>query len=135
MSTQPDHPRHGTASADTEAEVHRIAQPASTPEELRAALAVIAPDALPTFDAERAAALQQSREQVSAAPMRRFVGQWAVHVAVERHPERAARLRALEARAAETEDIGQAREIAAEIGRILDEACAEAGINHRQGAA
>ncbi|MBQ0988004.1 hypothetical protein KBZ10_26500 [Streptomyces sp. F63] len=135
MSTQPEHPRHDAARGDADAEEPRIAQPASTPEELRAALAVTAPDALPTFDAERAAALQQSRDQVSAAPMRRFVGQWAVYVAVERHPERAARLRALEARAAEVGDIGRAREIAAEIGRILDEACAEAGINHRQGAA
>jgi hypothetical protein len=89
---------------------------------------VIAPDALPTFDAERAAALQQARDQVSAAPMRRFVGQWAVYVAVERHPERVARLRSLEARAAEVDDVDEAREIASEVGRILDEACAEAGI-------
>ncbi|NUS87828.1 MAG: hypothetical protein HOY75_35270 [Streptomyces sp.] len=121
--------------ADSDPEAHRIAQPASTPEELRAALALIAPDALPTFDSERAAALRQSREQVSAAPMRRFVGQWAVYVAVERHPDRAARLRALEARAAETDDIHEARELAAEIGRILDKACAEAGIDQEQGAA
>ncbi len=67
--------------------------------------------------------------------MRRFVGQWAVYVAVERHPDRAARLRALEARAAETDDIHEARELAAEIGRILDKACAEAGIDQEQGAA
>ncbi|MFI1336997.1 DUF6247 family protein [Streptomyces sp. NPDC020845] len=133
MTTQPEHPMHDIADSDPEA--HRIAQPASTPEELRAALALIAPDALPTFDAERAAALRQSREQVSAAPMRRFVGQWAVYVAVERHPDRAARLRALEARAAETGDIHEARELAAEIGRILDTACAEAGIDQEQGAA
>ncbi|MEU0071206.1 DUF6247 family protein [Streptomyces sp. NPDC006332] len=103
-------------------------QPASTPEDLRAALAQLAPDALPTFDAERSAALQQARELVSAAPMRRFVGQWAVYVALERHPERAARLRSLEARAATTESLDDARAIAAEIGRILDEACVEAGV-------
>ncbi|WP_436785937.1 DUF6247 family protein [Yinghuangia sp. YIM S10712] len=121
MTTQPDGP----------SPVHRIAQPASTPEDLRAALAVVAPDALATFDAERAAALQQAREQVSAAPMRRFAGQWAVYVAVERHPERAARLRALEARAAEVDDIDEARELAGEIGRILDQACAEAGIERQ----
>ncbi|MEU1787754.1 DUF6247 family protein [Streptomyces sparsogenes] len=133
MTTQPEHPMHDIADGDPEA--HRIAQPASTPEELRAALALIAPDALPTFDAERSAALRQSREKVSAAPMRRFVGQWAVYVAVERHPDRAARLRMLEARAAETDDIHEARELAAEIGRILDTACAEAGIDHEQGAA
>ncbi|WTW95703.1 hypothetical protein OG216_20970 [Streptomycetaceae bacterium NBC_01309] len=123
MTTQPDAP--GGA--------HRIAQPASTAEGLRAALAAIAPDSLPTFDAERAVALQQAREQVSAAPMRRFVGQWAVYVAVERHPDRAARFRALEARAAEVDDIGEARALAAEIGRILDAACAEAGIERPRG--
>lgn len=120
MTTQPERPMHDFAGSDPE--THRIAQPASTPEELRAALALIAPDSLPTFDAERATALRQSRERVSAAPMRRFVGQWAVYVAIERHPDRAARLRTLEARAAE-------------IGRILDKACAEAGIDRDQGAA
>ncbi|GHC48472.1 DUF6247 family protein [Streptomyces flavofungini] len=108
-------------------------QPASTPEDLRAALARLAPDALPTFDAERADALRLAREQVSAAPMRRFVGQWAVYVAVERHPERAARLRALEARAATTESVDEARAIAAEIGSILDVSCAEAGIERSEG--
>ncbi|WP_149826518.1 DUF6247 family protein [Streptomyces tailanensis] len=108
-------------------------QPAGTPEDLRAALAQLAPDALPTFDAERSVALQQAREQVSAAPMRRFVGQWAVYVALERHPERAARLRSLEARAAATESIEEARAIASEIGRILDTACAEAGIERAEG--
>ncbi|WP_217241112.1 DUF6247 family protein [Streptomyces sp. AC555_RSS877] len=108
-------------------------QPASTPEDLRAALAQLAPDALPTFDAERSTALQQAREQVSAAPMRRFVGQWAVYAALERHPERAARLRSLEARAAITESLEEARIITAEIGRILDMACAEAGVERAQG--
>ncbi|MEV6593350.1 DUF6247 family protein [Streptomyces acidicola] len=108
-------------------------QPASTPEDLRAALAQLAPDALPTFDAERSLALQQAREWVSAAPMRRFVGQWAVYVALERHPERAAGLRSLESRAATTESLEEARTIAAEIGRILDMACAEAGVGRAEG--
>jgi Family of unknown function (DUF6247) len=108
-------------------------QPVVTPEELRSALAELAPDALPTFDAEHAAALEQAREQVSAASMRRFVGQWAVYVALERHPERATRLRALETRAATTENLGEARAIAAEIGGILDSSCAEAWIARAEG--
>ncbi|MFD3732571.1 DUF6247 family protein [Streptomyces sp. NPDC058632] len=112
-----------------------IPQPAGAPEDLRAALALLAPAALPVFDAERAVALQQAREQVSAAPMRRFVGQWAVYVAVERHPEQAARLHALEARAAETDDLAEARALATEIGSLLDAACAEAGIENGQGTA
>ncbi|MFP3988139.1 DUF6247 family protein [Streptomyces sp. E11-3] len=109
---------------------------ASTPEELRRALTLLAPDALPTFDAERADALRQAREQVSAAPMRRFVGQWAVYVAVERHPEQAAALWDLKARAATTDSHEEARAIAAEIGRILDAACdgAGAGIENGRGA-
>ena len=60
--------------------------------------------------------------------MRRFVGQWAVYVAIERHPERAARLRELEARAGDVDDVDEARMITAEIGHILDAACAEAGV-------
>ncbi|MCX4807608.1 hypothetical protein OG594_39420 [Streptomyces sp. NBC_01214] len=66
--------------------------------------------------------------------MRRFVGQWAVCAAVERHPGRAARLHELEARAAQTTDLSEARAVAAEIGRIIDKACAEAGIEPGQGA-
>ncbi|WP_052847318.1 DUF6247 family protein [Streptomyces avicenniae] len=117
-----------TTASDSSAGASRIPQPGGTPEELRAALALVAPGALPVFDAERAAALRQAREQVSAAPMRRFVGQWAVYVAIERAPDRAARLRALEARAAETDDLDEARVLAAEIGGILDTAVAEAGV-------
>lgn len=71
----------------------RIPQPAGTPEALRAALALVAPDHLPAFDAVRVAALQQSREAVSADPLRRFVRQGAVRVARERNPQRAGRLR------------------------------------------
>lgn len=112
----------------------RVPQPGATPEELRAALAAVAPAALPTFDQERAAALQRARETVSAAPMRRFTGQWAVYVAIERHPETAARLRHLEAAAGNVEDLEEARAITAEIGRILDAACTEAGVTREDAA-
>ncbi|MDT0307923.1 hypothetical protein RM780_13250 [Streptomyces sp. DSM 44917] len=101
-------------------------------EDLRAALALLAPAALPTFDAERAVALRHAHEQVSAAPVRRFVGQWAVFVAIERQPGRAVRLRTLEVRAAETSDLTEARAIAAEIGGIIDAAVAEASIGRGQ---
>ncbi|WP_129841293.1 DUF6247 family protein [Streptomyces sp. RFCAC02] len=121
-----------TTASDPSSGAPRVPQPASTPEELRAALALVAPGALPTFDAERSAALRQAREQVSAAPLRRFLGQWAVYVAIERAPDRAARLHALEARAAETDDLADARAIAAEIGGILDTAAAEAGVHRGQ---
>ncbi|WSA45168.1 hypothetical protein OIE51_13705 [Streptomyces sp. NBC_01803] len=95
---------------------------------------MLAPQTLPTFDAERAVALQQAREQVSAAPMRRFVGQWALYVAIERHPNRTAHLRALETRASEADELAEARVTAAEIGDIIDTAVAEAGIQRGQSA-
>lgn len=105
-----------------------IPQPGGTAEELREALARIAPETLETFDAERAAALAAARQQVDAAPVRRFLGQWAVNVAIARHPDRAARLRELEARAETVEDLTEARTIAAEVGRIQDAACLDAGV-------
>ncbi|MFC9817814.1 DUF6247 family protein [Streptomyces virginiae] len=118
MSTAAEHP-HGWTP-----------QPPATVEELRAALTRIAPDAVATFDAERAAAVARAREQVSSAPMHRFLRQWALQIAIERHPDLAARLRHLEARAAHVTDPEDGRMIAAEIGRILDKAAAEAGLPH-----
>ncbi|CDR09413.1 hypothetical protein [Streptomyces iranensis] len=117
MSSQPDHPYDPVT-----------AQPASTPEALRAAVAQVAPGSLAAFDAERAEVVRQARAEVSAAPLRSFTRQWAVNVAIARHPARAARLRELEALIAETDDLVQAREAAAEVGRILDAAFAEAGV-------
>lgn len=70
-----------------------VPQPAATVEELRSALTRVSPDAVTTFDAERAEAVARARSEVSAAPMRRFVRQWALHVAIARHPQQAARLR------------------------------------------
>ncbi|MFF4601695.1 DUF6247 family protein [Streptomyces sp. NPDC001339] len=100
----------------------------ASPEDLRAALRQIAPDAVPAFDAERVVALREARERISSAPMRRFVGQWAVYVALWRHPERAARLHALEVRSAETDSLEEARSLVTEIGRILRDACIEANV-------
>ncbi|WP_448333707.1 DUF6247 family protein [Streptomyces sp. DSM 41534] len=117
MSSQPDHSYAPTTP-----------QPAATPEALRAAVAQVVPGSLAAFDAERAEAVQQARAEVSAAPLRSFTRQWAVNVAIARHPARAARLRELEALIAETDDLVQAREAAAEVGRILDAAFAEAGV-------
>ncbi|MEV5508876.1 DUF6247 family protein [Streptomyces orinoci] len=105
-----------------------VPQPASTLEDLRAALAQLAPAALPMFDAERAEAVREARETVNSAPLRRFVGQWTVCVAIERHPTRAARLRELEALVAESGDPLAVREMVAEIGRIHDAAFVEAGL-------
>ena len=69
-----------------------------------------------------------ARAEVSAVPLRTFTEAWAVEVAIARHPEVAARLRALEAGAGEVTDLSEARGIAAEISRIRNAAAAEAGI-------
>ncbi|MEU2086846.1 DUF6247 family protein [Streptomyces albus] len=108
-----------------------IPQPKATAEELRAALAQVSPSQVAAFDADRTAAVEAARTQVDAAPMRRFLRRWALTVAIERVPARAARLRELEARAEQVEDLAEGRTIAAEVAAIQAEAAAEAGIDGR----
>ncbi|MCX5377403.1 hypothetical protein [Streptomyces sp. NBC_00091] len=111
-----------------------IPQPPAQPEAIRAALAQVAPHLVAGFDRDRAASTARARAEVSAVPLRTFTEAWAVEVAIARLPELAARLRALEARAAEVTDLGEARHVAAEISRIRN-AAAEAGIRTAGGAA
>ncbi|WKK21234.1 hypothetical protein QZH56_20435 [Streptomyces olivoreticuli] len=118
-----------STAATEEPDTPLIPQPANTPEALRAAIAKVMPASLTTFDAERVEALREARSTGNAGPMRRLVGQWAVYVAIERHPRRAARLRELEAISAVTESLDEARATASEIGRMLDQASAEVGLN------
>ncbi|GAA2351637.1 hypothetical protein [Streptomyces violaceusniger] len=108
-----------------------IPQPNTTAEDLRAAVVQIAPNQVAVFDAERTAAVEAARSQVDAAPMRRFLRRWALTVAIERVPARAARLSELEARAGQVEDLAEGRAIAAEVAAIHAEAAAEAGIDRR----
>ncbi|KJY31354.1 MULTISPECIES: hypothetical protein [Streptomyces] len=105
-----------------------VPQPPTQPEAIRAALAQVAPHLLADFDRDRASSTARARAEVSAVPLRAFTEAWAVEVAIARHPETAARLRALEARAGEVTDLGEARNITAEISRIRNAAAAEAGI-------
>ncbi|MFD9357556.1 hypothetical protein [Streptomyces sp. NPDC060031] len=112
-----------------------VPQPPAQPEAIRAALAQVAPQLLADFDRDRAASTARARAEVSAVPLRAFTEAWAVEVAIARHPETAARLRALEARAGEVTDLGEARDVAAEISRIRNAAAAEAGIRTAGGAA
>ncbi|AGP61320.1 MULTISPECIES: DUF6247 family protein [Streptomyces] len=108
-----------------------IPQPKTTAEDLRAALVQIAPNQVAAFDAERTAAVEAARSQVDAAPMRRFLRRWALTVAIERVPARAARLSELEARAGQVEELAEGRAIAAEVAAIHAEAAAEACIDGR----
>ncbi|MFH8564124.1 hypothetical protein [Streptomyces sp. NPDC017988] len=71
-------------------------------------------------------ATTNAQQTQSLAPLRAFIHSWAVFVAIERHPQRAARLRELErlVNAAERDPT----DAIIEIRRIRDEAEAEAGL-------
>ncbi|MGR3935267.1 DUF6247 family protein [Streptomyces sp. BRA346] len=100
-------------------------------EYLRAALAHASPNQLAAFDTEWTAAVEAARGQVDAAPLRRCLRHWALTVAIERVPARAVRLRELEARAGQVEDLAEGRAIAAEVAAIHACAAAEAGFGRR----
>ncbi|GAA2714077.1 MULTISPECIES: hypothetical protein [Streptomyces] len=105
-----------------------VPQPAATPEALRATLAHIAPGRLADFDEDRARSTDRARDLTSSDPLRQFAERWAIEVAIERHPETAARLRDLQSRAAIVSDPTEARRIIVEISSIRAAAAAEAGV-------
>ncbi|MFI9205413.1 DUF6247 family protein [Streptomyces sp. NPDC053048] len=115
MSAQPDGP-YGPL----------IPMPELTPDALRAAVAQIAPSRVPALTRHLFEATTNAQRTQSLAPLRAFVHSWATFVAVERHPQRAARLRELERIVDEgTEDPTEAVD---EIRRIREAAEAEAGL-------
>jgi hypothetical protein len=116
---------------EAQADGHRplIPQPKTTAEDLRATVVQIAPNQVAAFDAEQTAAMESTRSQVDAAPIRRFLRRWALTAAIESAPARAARLSELEARAGQVEDLAEGRAIAAEVAAIHTAAAAEAGID------
>lgn len=74
-----------------------IPMPELTPDALRAAVTRIAPSRVPALTQHLFEATTNAQQTQSLAPLRAFVHSWAVFVAIERHPHRAARLRELEA--------------------------------------
>ncbi|MEU7648230.1 hypothetical protein [Streptomyces huasconensis] len=115
MSAQPDGPYEPL-----------IPMPELTPDALRAAVARIAPSRIPALTQHLFEATTNAQQTQSLAPLRAFIHSWAVFVAIERHPQRAARLRELErlVNAAEQDP----SDAIIEIRRIRDEAEAEAGL-------
>ncbi|UNO43866.1 DUF6247 family protein [Streptomyces sp. MST-110588] len=107
-----------------------IPQPPATVTALRQAISQIAPAALPAFTRELDQAADQSRQGSDLTPLQRFIAQWAVYVHIQRRPDLAADLRRWED-IAESGDATQARQAAAEIGRILDEAHAATDLSAR----
>ncbi|WP_199829570.1 DUF6247 family protein [Streptomyces sp. MMG1121] len=100
--------------------------PEPTPEALRAAVVRFAPSRTPALTQHLFEAATNAQRAQSLAPLRAFVHSWAVIVAIEGHPERAARLRELE----RIVDEGEADPAAAiaEIRAIREAAEAEAGL-------
>ncbi|GHE84667.1 hypothetical protein GCM10018785_60790 [Streptomyces longispororuber] len=103
-----------------------IPRPEPVPAALRAAVAEIAPGRLPALTRHLFEAATHAHRTRSLAPLRAFSHSWAVFVAIERHPRRAARLRELEDLIATGERDPAAA--LAEIRRILVTAEAEAGL-------
>ncbi|MGW1375258.1 DUF6247 family protein [Streptomyces sp. NPDC002446] len=115
MSVQPDGP-YGPL----------IPQPELTPDALRSAVARIAPSRIPALTQHLFEATTSAQQTQTLAPLRAFVHSWGVFVAIERHPERAARLRELE-RIVDRGESDPAAAIA-EIQQIRETAEAEAGL-------
>ncbi|MEU9783521.1 DUF6247 family protein [Streptomyces phaeochromogenes] len=103
-----------------------IPMPELTPDALRVAVARIAPSRVPALTQHLFEATTNAQQTQSLAPLRAFVHSWAVFVAIERHPQRAARLHELE-RIVDTGDQEPAEAIA-EIRAIRAAAEAEAGL-------
>ena len=103
-----------------------IPMPELTPDALRAAVARIAPSRIPALTQHLFEATTNAQQTQSLAPLRAFVHSWAVFVAIERHPERAARLHELE----RLVDAGEKDPVdsIAEIRAIRDTAENEAGL-------
>lgn len=103
-----------------------IPMPELTPDALRAAVARIAPSRIPALTQHLFEATTNVQQTQSLSPLRAFVHSWAVFVAIQRHPERAGRVRELE----RIVDAGEQDPAAAitEIQAIRETAEAEAGL-------
>ncbi|MGW7422240.1 DUF6247 family protein [Streptomyces sp. NPDC054813] len=103
-----------------------IPMPELTPDALGAAVARITPSRVPALTQHLFEATTNAQQTQSLAPLRAFVHSWAVFVAIQRHPERAARLHELERLVDEGEQDPTAA--IAEIRMIWEAAEAEAGL-------
>ncbi|QBI53389.1 DUF6247 family protein [Streptomonospora litoralis] len=99
-----------------------IAMPALTPTALRTAVAQLAPARVAEFSDHLEQAAEQAAAQSTLAPLRSFLQYWGEFVAIERIPERAARLRRLEEEARRASDMVTATRLIGEIQQILAEA-------------
>ncbi|EPH43691.1 DUF6247 family protein [Streptomyces aurantiacus] len=115
MSAQPDGP-YGPL----------IPMPELTPDALRSAVVKIAPSRVPALIQHLFEATTNAQQTQSLAPLRAFIHSWAVFVAIERHPQRAARLRELERLVSDGEQ--DPADAVTEIRQIQEAAETEAGL-------
>lgn len=103
-----------------------IPMPELTPDALRAAVTCIAPSWVPDLTQHLFEAATDAQRTQTLAPLRVFVQFWAAFVAVERYPERVARLRELERLAVSGER--DPEETLVEARAIREAAWAESGL-------
>lgn len=99
-----------------------IAMPALTPAALRTAIAQIAPAQLPAFADHLDRAAEQAAAQSTITPLRAFLRYWGEFVAIQRRPERAARLRELESAVEAADTPEELDPLVSEIQQLLAEA-------------
>ncbi|MFI6441587.1 DUF6247 family protein [Streptomyces sp. NPDC050759] len=66
-----------------------IPRPERTPDALRAACAVVAPNLLAAYDQAKDQSLAQAVEHGSLGPVHAYLAHWAAVLEIERHPETA----------------------------------------------
>lgn len=102
-----------------------VPMPALTLSALRSAVASLAPGRLPELTAEMQQTIDRSAAGDTTAPLRTFYRRWGTVVAIERIPERAARMHAAE-QVLHTSPRADARQTALhEIGAIVQAAQGE----------
>ncbi|MEU7486713.1 hypothetical protein [Streptomyces sp. NPDC042319] len=101
-----------------------VPRPANTPEALRQALAIVAPDRLDEMAASKDEAFAQAVEQQSVTPVKAWVLTWARDIEIARRPDLAARYHHATSHL-EDEDPDTARKALEELTAVLDEALAE----------
>lgn len=94
---------------------------------LRSAVAQLLPSRLPEFDKQMADFMTMAQAAESLGPVRTFLERWGLVIAIERHPDRAARMHRCEQLITEGGDPDEERAALSEISRILAEAHREIG--------
>jgi hypothetical protein len=98
-----------------------IPRPEQTPDALRAALAVVAPDRLAEMQAEKDEAFAKAVEWQSLSPVRSWVLIWAREIEIARRPDLSARYGTAKSNL-EHEDPVIARDALRALSAVLDEA-------------